>query len=56
MFVKDYLGAKFIESPPFDLTGAFADSRNTTPIIFVLTPGADPITNLVGLSKAKAMD
>jgi dynein heavy chain, axonemal len=55
-FVKKELGSRFIESPPFDLTGAFADSMNTTPIIFVLSPGADPITYLVGLSKAKGMD
>jgi hypothetical protein len=25
-FVKKELGAKFIESPPFDLLGAFGDS------------------------------
>ncbi len=55
-FVKKTLGAKFIESPPFDLMGAFNDSQNTTPIIFVLSPGADPITYLVGLAKAKGMD
>lgn len=55
-FVKKELGARFIESPPFDLLAAFNDSQNTTPIIFVLSPGADPITYLVGLAKAKSMD
>jgi len=45
-FVKCELGLKFIESPPFDLKGALADSSNTTPIIFVLSPGADPIAYL----------
>ena len=54
-FVKSELGDKFIESPPFDLMGAFVDSMSTTPIIFVLSPGADPITYLVNLAKAKGM-
>jgi dynein heavy chain, axonemal len=55
-FVKKELGQKYIESPAFDLTGAFNDSENTTPIIFVLSPGADPITYLKGLAKSKNMD
>lgn len=55
-FVKSELGEKFIESPPFDLMGAFVDSMNTTPIIFVLSPGADPITYLLNLAKAKNME
>jgi dynein heavy chain len=55
-FVKKALGERFIESPPFDLIGAFNDSQNTTPIIFVLSPGADPITYLIGLAKSKGMD
>jgi dynein heavy chain len=45
-FVKQELGDRFIESPQFDLLGAFNDSGNTTPIIFVLSPGADPIVYL----------
>jgi len=55
-FVKSELGAKFIESPPFDLLGAYTDSMSTTPIIFVLSPGADPITYLVNLAKSKGME
>jgi dynein heavy chain len=54
--IKKELGARFIESPPFDLMGAYNDSQNTTPIIFVLSPGADPITYLLGLAKSKGMD
>jgi dynein heavy chain len=52
-FVKAELGAKFIESPPFDLEGCLADSSNVTPIIFVLSPGADPIAYLNALAERK---
>ena len=43
-FIRETLGALFIESPAFDLKGSFADSSSTSPIIFVLSPGADPVT------------
>jgi len=55
-FVSTELGAKFIESPPFDLEGASQDSMSTTPVIFVLSPGADPIADLIALAKSKGMD
>ena len=49
-FVKAELGAVFIESPAFDLEGTLEDSNNITPIIFVLSPGADPIAYLNSLA------
>lgn len=55
-FVKSELGEKFIESPPFDLLGAYNDSSATTPIIFVLSPGADPVLYLLNLAKARNME
>jgi dynein heavy chain len=55
-YVKETLGPLFIESPIFDLKGSFTDSTCTTPIIFVLSPGADPITYLINLAKEKEMD
>lgn len=51
--MKHTLGPLFIESPVFDLKGSFQDSSCTTPIIFVLSPGADPIVYLLGLAKEK---
>jgi dynein heavy chain len=54
-FVKQELGAVYIESPPFDLEGCLNDSSNVTPIIFVLSPGADPIAYLNGLAVKKGM-
>lgn len=54
-YISSKIGKEFIESPPFDLEGSFIDSSNGTPIIFVLSPGADPIANLIELAKQKNM-
>ncbi len=55
-FVNDILGQKFTVSPPYNLADCFADSTSLTPLIFVLSPGADPMIYLQGLAKDKDMD
>ncbi|CAK85038.1 unnamed protein product (macronuclear) [Paramecium tetraurelia] len=55
-YVSDTLTSFFIEPPVFNLKGAFQDSSCTTPIIFVLSPGADPITYLLNLAKDMEME
>lgn len=43
----EQLGAQFVEAPPFDLASSYADSNCSIPLIFVLTPGADPAQTLL---------
>uniref|UniRef100_A0A803T0M9 Dynein axonemal heavy chain 12 n=1 Tax=Anolis carolinensis TaxID=28377 RepID=A0A803T0M9_ANOCA len=54
-FVTDKLGKKFVEPPPFDLTKSYLDSNCTIPLIFVLSPGADPMASLLKFANDKNM-
>jgi len=47
------LGKKYTMPPPFDMGEIFADSTNKTPIIIVLSPGADPMTEIITLCSQK---
>ncbi|KMQ95743.1 dynein heavy chain axonemal [Lasius niger] len=60
-FVIHHMGASFMEPPPFDLQSSYDDSNNVTPLIFVLSPGSDPMAGLIkfaedrGISKKNLM-
>jgi dynein heavy chain len=45
-FISAYLEKKFTDPPPSQLANIFLSTRNITPIVFVLSPGCDPINQL----------
>ena len=52
-YVEATMGTTFVESLPFDLEGTSTDSSVVTPLIFILSPGADPTDYLLQLADAK---
>lgn len=45
------LGPQFVESPPVKLATLYEDTSNTTPLVFILSPGSDPMSNFLRFAK-----
>lgn len=37
------MGDRFVKPPVFDLNACFDDSSCATPLVFILSPGSDPM-------------
>ncbi|KAJ1537226.1 Dynein heavy chain 7, axonemal [Nowakowskiella sp. JEL0078] len=54
-YIIEKMGKRFVEPPPFDLACSYNDSSTTAPLVFVLSPGADPMTGLLRFAEDKKM-
>ena len=52
-FVAENLGKSFVESPSIDLSILFGDMSSTTPLVFILSQGSDPMSNFLRFAKEK---
>lgn len=50
-WINEKLGKHFIMPPTFDLAKCYKDSTNLTPLIFLLSPGSDPVTDFLKFAK-----
>lgn len=54
-FISTHLGRRFIEPPPWDLTAQFNSSSPLTPLIILLSPGANPTEEIFKLANSIGM-
>ena len=56
LFVREKLGDRFVEPPPFDLDVSFNESSVDQPLVFVLSPGSDPTNDLYAYAQKKGVE
>ncbi|CDJ34396.1 uncharacterized protein EMH_0001030 [Eimeria mitis] len=54
-YVASELGVRFLDPPPFDLAQCYKDSTSQTPLIFILSQGSDPVSELHSFAKEMKM-
>lgn len=54
-FIITNLGKKYVESVPLDLQAAYDRSTPTTPLIFIISAGSNPMDEILKLAAKSGM-
>lgn len=54
-YIIQKMGKDFIEPPQFNLQASYDESDVRTPLIFILSPGTDPMANLMAFARERNM-
>eukprot|EP00929_Paragymnodinium_shiwhaense_P087552 TRINITY_DN476_c0_g8_i1.p1 TRINITY_DN476_c0_g8~~TRINITY_DN476_c0_g8_i1.p1 ORF type:complete len:2571 (-),score=771.76 TRINITY_DN476_c0_g8_i1:261-7973(-) len=55
-FISEAIGEKYVDPPTFNIAKSFADSSNVTPLIFILSPGTDPVSDVLRFAEKMQMN
>ncbi|XP_055378973.1 dynein axonemal heavy chain 12 [Condylostylus longicornis] len=55
-FITVEIGQQFVQPPPFDIAKSYEDSNCLSPLIFILSPGSDPMSSLVSFAEKIGFD
>ena len=56
LFISNEIGQQFVQPPVLDYKNIYAQSSATIPMVFILSPGADPANDIQKLSVDMEMD
>lgn len=48
-FIIDKMGDFYVKPPPINFDKIYTQSHSKSPIVFILSPGADPYSDIVAL-------
>ncbi|XP_005185418.2 dynein axonemal heavy chain 12 [Musca domestica] len=55
-FIAAEIGPQFVSPPEFDISKSYIESTALTPLIFILSPGADPLGSLLSFAEKMGHD
>ena len=56
LFVSESLGTEFVTPPPLNLSNVFKNSSPLCPLIFIITPGIDPVEEVTEVATSMELD
>jgi len=53
LFISKILNERYITPPVLNYDQIYAQSNRSTPILFIITPGSDPLNEIIKLANRK---